>query len=83
VVLLETLCKIVPPLAKGIGKKPFKEFLAAFFEPIFYSIESENPQTAASGKMCLQQLALMFGPNILKSRIEQFDSRFVNYVEGF
>lgn len=41
VVLLETVCKIVPPLAKGIGKKPFKEFLAAFFESIFYSIVSE------------------------------------------
>ena len=40
VIFLETLCKIVPPLAKGIGKKPFKEFLAAFFEPIFYSIVS-------------------------------------------
>ncbi|CAL8126350.1 unnamed protein product [Orchesella dallaii] len=81
VVLLETMCKIVPPLAKGIGKKPFKEFLALFFEPIFYSIESETPQTAAAGKLCLQQLASMFGPNILKSRIEQFDPRFVQYME--
>jgi len=38
VTLLETTCKIIPLLAKGIGKKPFKEYLSSVFEPIFYSL---------------------------------------------
>jgi len=40
VVLLETICKVLPWLVKGIGKKPFKEYLTPFFELIFYSIVS-------------------------------------------
>ena len=38
--LRETLCKIIPALAKGIGKRPFKEFLNPLFEPIFYTVVS-------------------------------------------
>jgi hypothetical protein len=37
-IILETICKILPGLAKSIGKKPFKEFLSILFEPIFCAI---------------------------------------------
>jgi hypothetical protein len=38
--LHETFCKVIPSLARGIGKRPFKEFLNLLFEPIFYTIVS-------------------------------------------
>lgn len=37
---LETVCKQLPLLAKGLGKKVFKTVLEDFFEPIFYALVS-------------------------------------------
>jgi len=36
----ETFCKIVPLVAKAIGKKPFKEHLQRLLEPILYTVVS-------------------------------------------
>ncbi|XP_021948271.1 uncharacterized protein LOC110845996 isoform X1 [Folsomia candida] len=80
VVILETTCKIIPCIVNGIGKRPFKEYLQQCFEPIFYSIECENSMTAAAGRACLKELCTIYGPNIIRSRVELYDPRFVNYV---
>jgi len=79
--LMETLCKILPCLITGIGKRPFKEYLSQFFEPIFYSIESENTSTSSAGRVCLKELCTVYGPNIIRSRVELYEPRFAHYVD--
>ncbi|KAJ4426516.1 hypothetical protein ANN_27330, partial [Periplaneta americana] len=38
IVFLETVCKQLPVLAKGIGKKTFKPVMEEFLDPIFYAL---------------------------------------------
>jgi hypothetical protein len=40
VVFLETVCKQLPLLAKGVGKK-FKSIVEEFLDPVFYALVSE------------------------------------------
>ena len=40
VILLETMCKILPLIAKTVGKRAFKQHLTPFIDPIFYSLVS-------------------------------------------
>jgi len=37
-VFLETVCKHLPTIAKGVGRKNFKLHLDSFFKPIFYAL---------------------------------------------
>jgi hypothetical protein len=41
VVFLETVCKQLPLLAKGVGKKFFKSIVEEFLDPVFYALVSE------------------------------------------
>lgn len=41
VVFLETVCKQLPVLAKGIGKKAFKSSVEEFLDPVFYALVCE------------------------------------------
>jgi hypothetical protein len=41
VVFLETVCKQLPLLAKGIGKKAFKSSVEEFLDPVFYALVCE------------------------------------------
>ena len=41
VVFLETVCKQLPLLAKGIGKKAFKSSVEEFLDPVFYALVRE------------------------------------------
>lgn len=38
--LHETFCKVLPLVAKAIGKKSFKDALQTAFDPIFYTVVS-------------------------------------------
>jgi hypothetical protein len=40
VMFLETVCKQLPLLAKGVGKKVFKSIVEEFLDPIFYALVS-------------------------------------------
>jgi hypothetical protein len=42
IVFLETVCKQLPLIAKGIGKKIFKSSVEEFLDPIFYALVSET-----------------------------------------
>ncbi|KAH7972884.1 hypothetical protein HPB52_018467 [Rhipicephalus sanguineus] len=75
VVLLETLCSQLPNIVKGVGKRVFKVHIELFFEPIFYSLNCENALTSSAASQCLNQLASLFGPSILRARVEQWNSR--------
>jgi hypothetical protein len=41
-VFLETVCKQLPLIAKGVGKKVFKSSVEEFLDPVFYALVSET-----------------------------------------
>ena len=79
--LFETINKVLPVIAKGLGKRIFKQYLEGFFDMIFYSLMSENALTKLSATECLQSLSHLLGPNILKGRVEQYCSAYVNLLD--
>nr|KAG5714484.1 hypothetical protein BaRGS_006930 [Batillaria attramentaria] len=76
---LETVCKQLPNLAKGLGKRQFKQFLEQFLEPIFYSLECDSALTSAAASQCLTDLSHFIGEGIMRGRVEQYDP---NQVKG-
>jgi len=81
--LLETFCKRLPDIAKGLGKTPFKRHLEGFLDPIFDAVNSTDMNAACHSAAvgCLQQLSSFLGPNILKSRIEMYQQNYVHQLE--
>ncbi|KAK7103966.1 uncharacterized protein [Littorina saxatilis] len=79
---LETVCKQLPNLAKGLGKRQFKTHLELFLEPIFYSLESDNALTSAAARQCLTELSHFLGDGIMRGRVEQFDPKYINLLES-
>lgn len=82
VVLLETFCNELPSMVKGIGKRTFKTHIELFFEPIFYSLNSENALTSSAASQCLNQLSSLLGPSILRARVEQWDPRYLEQLDA-
>ncbi|XP_076463710.1 uncharacterized protein LOC143295909 [Babylonia areolata] len=78
---LETVCKQLPNLAKGLGKRQFKMYLEIFLEPIFYSLDSDNALTSTAASQCLTEQSHFLGEGILRGRVEQFDPRYLNQLE--
>ncbi|KAK7507023.1 hypothetical protein BaRGS_00001874 [Batillaria attramentaria] len=72
---LETVCKQLPNLAKGLGKRQFKQFLEQFLEPIFYSLECDSALTSAAASQCLTDLSHFIGEGIMRGRVEQYDPK--------
>ena len=81
-VLHESLCKVLPIIAKGIGKKYFKPNLHLFFDSLFYSLESENALTASAASQCLNQLSQFLGPNILRGRVEEYNPSYLRALDA-
>lgn len=82
VTLLETLCKILPALAKGLGKRGFKSHLQLFIDAIFYSLECENALTSSAASQCLTSLSQFLGPNILRGRIEEYNPNYLRALDA-
>ena len=82
VVLLETLCRQLPHIAKGIGKRNFKTHLESFFDPIFYSMTCDNALTSSAASQCMNQLASFLGPNILRGRVEQYNPGYLDQLNA-
>ncbi|XP_013398368.1 uncharacterized protein LOC106164872 [Lingula anatina] len=80
VVFTETVCKQLPRIATGVGKRPFKMYLEYFLDYIFYGLKCENALTSSAASQCLQDLAKLLGPNILRGRVEHLNPR---YLEDF
>ncbi|XP_074649284.1 uncharacterized protein LOC141904570 [Tubulanus polymorphus] len=79
---LETICKSLPTVAKGIGKRFFKPNLEAFFDAIFYSLSCDNALTSSSASQCLNQLSSYLGPNILRGRVEQYNPKYLQPLDA-
>ncbi|MCL4127137.1 UNVERIFIED_CONTAM: hypothetical protein GTU68_045494, partial [Idotea baltica] len=80
--LLETLCKTLPVIAKGIGKRLFKPKLFLFFDAIFYALESENALSSSAASQCLNLLGQFLGPNILRGRVEEFNPSYLKALDA-
>ncbi|KAK2162572.1 hypothetical protein LSH36_96g05027 [Paralvinella palmiformis] len=79
---LETVCKQIPFIAKGLGKRTFKMYLELFFDAIFYSIRCDNALTQNAANLCLNQLSTLLGPSILRGRVEQYNPRYLEYLSS-
>ena len=80
--LLETLAKVLPPIAKNLGKRLFKPHVERFFDPLFYACESDHSLAASvSSRECLTYLAEYLGVNILKGRVEQYNPNYLRQLE--
>lgn len=77
----ETVNKIIPVIAKGLGKRVFKQYVESFFEMIFFSLTCENALTRTAAEECLRDLSQALGPNILKGRVEQYNPSYVRNLE--
>ncbi|KAG8226263.1 hypothetical protein J437_LFUL004820 [Ladona fulva] len=79
---LETVCKQLPAIGRGIGKKAFKSIIHDFFDAIFYSLESENALTSSAASQCLNQIGTFLGPNILRARVEQHNPNYICHLDA-
>jgi hypothetical protein len=64
---LETVAKVLPAIAKGLGKRFFKPHVERFFDPLFYASDNENYLAASTASQdCFRHLADFLGINILR-----------------
>ncbi|CAN8000002.1 unnamed protein product [Ixodes hexagonus] len=82
VALLETLCKQLPNMVKGVGKRMFRPLLEPFLDSIFYSLSCENALTSSAASQCLNQLSSLLGPSILRARVEQWNPRYLEQLDA-
>lgn len=82
VCILESLCKQLPNVCKGIGKKLFKQYLELFIDDIFYSLTCENILTESAASECLKLLSNMLGNSIFRARIENFNPRYLAQLDA-
>ncbi|GAB1608917.1 uncharacterized protein LOC115226077, partial [Argonauta hians] len=79
--LLETVCKRLPGVAQGLGKRAFKGHLEGFFDPIFYGLTCDSPLTASAASQCLNALSAFLGPSILRGRVELFNPKYLDMLD--
>ncbi|XP_067011656.1 uncharacterized protein [Anabrus simplex] len=82
VTFLETVCKQLPVLAKGVGKKMFKSVVEEFFDSIFYALECENSLTSSAASQCLNQLGTLLGPSILRAKVENHNPSYLHHLDA-
>jgi HEAT repeat protein len=71
--LVESLMKQLPVIARNLGKKQFKNYLADFFGPIFYGLKSSNALLHSAAVDCTQQLSSLLGRMIFRGRVELYN----------
>ncbi|CAH1263660.1 Hypp2742 [Branchiostoma lanceolatum] len=79
--LLETVCKQLPVIGRGVNKQLFKRKLEDFLDPIFYSLSSDNQLTCSAAAECLLQLSHFLGPNILRGRVEMYNPHYLDELD--
>ncbi|XP_005089198.1 uncharacterized protein LOC101848704 [Aplysia californica] len=79
---LETVCRQLPNLAKGLGKRPFKMYLEMFLDYIFDALESDVALTSAAASQCLIDLSLFLGAGIFRGRIENYNSMYLRRFDS-
>ncbi|XP_076321586.1 uncharacterized protein LOC143231011 [Tachypleus tridentatus] len=80
--MLETLCKQLPVIARGVGKRHFKAHLEKFLDSVFYSLSCENLLISSAASDCLNQLSNYLGPSILRGRVEMYNPNYLRHLEA-
>jgi len=81
--LVETVCRALPPLAAGLGKRPFKQHLELFLDTLLYALTCENQLTAEAGRACAEQLSRALGPGIFRGRVENHNPNHLSTLDRF
>ena len=81
--LFETICRAVPVIAKGIGKKDFKIYFNLFIDMIFYSLNHANLATSRAARESLSDLIQVLGRGIVRYRIEDYDPLLIPKFDEF
>jgi hypothetical protein len=63
-------------------QRAFKAHLSGFFEPLVYSLQSDNQLCGDAAGECYVALAAWLGKSILRGRIEQCDDRYLHVIDG-
>ncbi|CAG5132048.1 unnamed protein product [Candidula unifasciata] len=79
---VETVCKQLPNLAKGLGKRPFKMYLEMFLDVIFEALDSEVVLTSAAAQHCIIELCLFLGSGIVRGRVENHNSSYLSRLDS-
>uniref|UniRef100_A0A0L8G9N8 CLASP N-terminal domain-containing protein n=1 Tax=Octopus bimaculoides TaxID=37653 RepID=A0A0L8G9N8_OCTBM len=80
--LLETVCKRLPAMAHGIGKRNFKSQLETFFDCVFYALTCDSPLTSSAASQCLNALGSFLGPSILRGRVEIYNPKYLEMLDA-
>lgn len=80
--LLETLCCQLPFIAERIGKRMFKMYIELFFDSIFDALRSDNQLTSAAAHDCLVRFGELFGPSILRGRVENYHPNYAQELDA-
>ncbi|XP_012562698.2 uncharacterized protein LOC100213644 [Hydra vulgaris] len=73
----ESVSKVLPNIAKGLGKRIFKQHIEGFFDMLFYSLSSENALSKLAANECVEFFIEFFGLNIVKGRVENFNPSYM------
>lgn len=80
--LLETICKRIPDIVEGVGKRRFKTYLEYYLDPIFYGLSCDNALTSSAASQCLNYLAKHLGWGVLRARVQEFNSSYVQQLDS-
>lgn len=77
-VLKETLWKVLPSVARSIGKQRFKAELPEFVDPMFRCLNSEHRLCQVAAGSCIAQIRDFLGPRIFESRLNEAQCRLMH-----
>ncbi|XP_063218137.1 uncharacterized protein LOC134528448 isoform X1 [Bacillus rossius redtenbacheri] len=80
-VFIETVCKQLPVIARGVGKRSFKAVVEEFFDPVFYGL-CENALTSSAASQCLNQLGALLGPTILRAKVQNHNPSYLHHLDA-
>lgn len=72
--LQETLFKVLPVIAKQMGKRNFKQHLEGFFDVMAMCIgRTADRRVQAQATTCIKELIALIGPMIFEGRLKQYN----------
>lgn len=78
---LESVFKQMPSIARNMGKRKFKCHLAAFLDPLFYALKSDNALAQSAAVDSVLQLSTLLGRMIFRGRVEQHNPAYLQALD--
>lgn len=74
----ETILKLLPTIARSLGKSEFKKHFELFIDVIFYGQCCDNALVQMAATECITQLVQLIGKMITRGRIEQYNIKYIS-----